>query len=114
MIQQKTTIRLEKIRAHFLTELEKQYLEVEMLRKRLDQVADPSETSHAIGRICHKIAGTAAKLGFADLGYIAAEIDDFVATNSVKRPEALSEMRDHADHLLVVMSLIVDDEYMFG
>jgi len=114
MLQQNTAIRLEKIRTHFLTELEKQYLEVEMLRGRLDQVADPSETCYTIGRICHKIAGTAATLGFPDLGNIAAEIDDFVASNDAKRPETLSEMRDHSDHLLVLMSLILDDESMFA
>lgn len=110
MIQQNTAIKLGKIRTHFLSELEKQYLEVEMLRDRLDQVADHSETCHAIGRICHKIAGTAATLGFPDLGDIAAKIDDFVASNCVTHPESLSEMRDHADHLLVLISLIFQEE----
>jgi HPt (histidine-containing phosphotransfer) domain-containing protein len=110
MIQKNTTIKLGKIRAHFLNELEKQYLEVEMLRDKLDQVADHSETCYAIGRICHKIAGTAATLGFPDLGDIAAQIDDFVASSWLTHPEAESEMRNHADHLLVLISLTFEDE----
>lgn len=114
MTQQNTAIRLEKIRTHFLTELEKQYFEVKVLRGRLDQVVDPSETCQAIGRICHKIAGTAATLGFPVLGYAAAEIDDFVATSESKQSGFRSEMRDHADHLLLLMSLIFDDDAMFA
>lgn len=114
MIQKNTTIKLGKIRAHFLSELEKQYLEVEMLRDRMDQVADHSETCHAIGRICHKIAGTAATLGFPDLGNIAAQIDDFVASKCLIHPDAASEMRDHADHLLVLISLTFEDESMLA
>lgn len=113
-MQQNISIRLEKVRTHFLTELEKQYRDVEMLRDQLDRVADPSQTCHEIGRICHKIAGTAATLGFPDLGHVAAEIDDFVASLNATRSEVFFEMRGHADHLLVLMSLLLDDESTFA
>lgn len=114
MIQQDISIRLEKVRTHFLNELEKQYRDVELLRDQLDQVADHSQTCREIGRICHKIAGTAATLGFPDLGHVAAEIDDFVASLSTSWSEATSEMREHADHLLVLMFLVLNDESMFA
>jgi HPt (histidine-containing phosphotransfer) domain-containing protein len=114
MMQQNISIQLEKVRTHFLTELKKQYREVEMLRDQLDQVADPLQICRDIGRICHKIAGTAATLGFPDLGHVAAEIDDFVASFSATRSEAFFEMREHADHLLVLMSLLLDDESVFA
>ncbi|CAM9902378.1 MAG: hypothetical protein CMN16_16225 [Roseovarius sp.] len=110
MIQENIAIRLQKIRRHFLTELEKQYHNVEMLRNQLDQVADPSETCIEIGRICHKIAGTAATLGFPDLGNVAAEIDDYVASLRANGSGSFYDMREHADHLLVLMFLLLNDE----
>lgn len=110
MMHENILIRLQKVRTHFLTELEKQYHNVEMLRNQLDQVADPSETCMEIGRICHKIAGTAATLGFPDLGNVAAEIDDYVTSLRVNGSESSYDMREHADHLLVLMFLLLNDE----
>lgn len=113
-MDQNISIRLEKIRAHFFTELGKQYHQVGMLRDQLDRVADPSQTYREIGRICHKIAGTAAPLGFPELGHVAAKIDDLVASRGATKPDAGFEIREHADHLLVLMSLLLDDESMFA
>lgn len=110
MMQENISIRLQKVRTHFLIELEKQYHDVEMLRNQLDQVADPSEACSEIGRICHKIAGTAATLGFPDLGNVAAEIDDYVASLRANGSESFYDMREHADHLLVLMFLLLNDE----
>jgi len=110
MFQANISIRLQKIRTHFLTELEKQYHDVKMLRSQLDQVADPSEICNEIGLICHKIAGTAATLGFPDLGNVAAEIDDYVASLRATGSRSFYDMREHADHLLVLMLLLLSDE----
>lgn len=49
---------------------------VATLRADLDRVPLPDGPMMEIGRIAHKIAGTAATLGFPDLGRTAAEIDD--------------------------------------
>jgi len=41
----------------------------------------PRKKSRRFARIAHKVAGTAETLGFANLGKVAAELDEFIDQN---------------------------------
>lgn len=93
---------LAKIRIRFLDELKPRLEELTILRAQAEH-ADSAETSMTqIGFIAHKLAGTAATLGFPDLGQAAAELDD-VVTFELGHRNSRSDVLHRADDLLAAM-----------
>ncbi|MFX0547546.1 Hpt domain-containing protein [Roseovarius sp. S1116L3] len=80
---------LERVRQRFLETLRDRFNRVVRLRAKVAEEVDVQDSLCEIGKICHKIAGTAATLGFPDLGSNAAEIDDLIMSNQdeLKNPD---------------------------
>ncbi len=62
-----------------------------------------------IGQICHKIAGTAATLGFPELGASAAKIDDFIIANIDSQDDPDPYLLAEIDLLLAAASAIISN-----
>lgn len=64
---------LARVRLRFLGELQNQHARLTLMRDDLDH---SRSAFLEIAKICHKIAGTAATLGFPELGAQAATVDE--------------------------------------
>ncbi len=71
-----------RVRVRFLAELLARHFRLIELRSQLIDLPLCVEVLKEIRQICHKIAGTAAMLGFPALGRSAAAIDDVI--NQIK------------------------------
>lgn len=82
---------LSRIRARFIAGMHEQSTRLETLKLRLHDAPDDDDALREVGQIAHKIAGTAATLGFQDLGALASQIDDsihrLVETNARINPD---------------------------
>lgn len=94
---------LARVRARFLGELEGRAARVYALRAALDAPATADEALVEIGRIAHKIAGTAATLGFPDLGTAAAAIDEAASRHADPAAPPASALAPEVDRLLNAM-----------
>jgi len=72
---------LTRVRYRFIEELEPRRNELVLLRDGLTDTPLAEEKVTSIARIAHKVAGTAETLGFANLGKVAAELDEFIDQN---------------------------------
>lgn len=72
---------LTRVRSRFIEELEPRRNELVLLRDAITDAPLVEEKVASIARIAHKISGTAATLGFANLGSVAAELDEFIDQN---------------------------------
>lgn len=85
---------LRRVRARFVDELKNRHSRLTNLRADLDPDLSNDEVCKAamteIGQIAHKIAGTAATLGFPELGAQASAIDDVVIKRA-SLPEAFPD-----------------------
>jgi chemotaxis protein histidine kinase CheA len=99
---------LARIRARFVDELTTRFDDMAQLRPQLN---DPSTAEPAlieIGKICHKIAGTAATLGFPTLGKEAAAIDDHVVKHAGGMAEG--DVRVTVDQMFQTIETILTQE----
>ena len=67
-----------RVRGRFIHDLEEKRRRLVQLRFQAQDDRQSLPASKEIGQICHKIAGTAATLGFPTLGEHALAIDDAV------------------------------------
>jgi HPt (histidine-containing phosphotransfer) domain-containing protein len=72
---------LTRVRYRFIEELEPRRNELVLLRDEITDRPLVEDKVASIARIAHKIAGTAETLGFAKLGNVAAELDEFIDQN---------------------------------
>lgn len=96
---------LARVRRRFVEELGPRRDRLVMLREEGEQTKWAQEQVTSIGRIAHKIAGTAATVGFEKLGAIAAELDDLttremtdgdmLSIEIVRRLENVIALSDH-------------------
>lgn len=98
---------LARVRARFVDELQGRRARIGMLRADLDHAAQPMGALTGIRQIAHKIAGTAATLGFPDLGALAAEIDDTVLRLSVDGCPPSQALVARIDRMLAMMDTII-------
>lgn len=94
---------LARVRARFVEELDTRLARMTRLRTQLDNTDSFDAALNEIGQISHKIAGTAATLGFRDLGSEAADIDDLVMKHSQQDITPKADMRARIDLLLTKM-----------
>lgn len=69
---------LAKVRYRFIEELEPRRNALVLLRDEITDRPLAEDKVASIARIAHKVAGTAETLGFAQLGKVAAELDEFI------------------------------------
>jgi len=69
---------LARIQQSFLSEAEARCARLRVLRQQLSEMTQDQAALKEIGQITHKIAGTAATLGYPELGVQASEIDDAI------------------------------------
>ena len=98
---------LARVRKRFVAELRPRRDTLALLREEGEQTKWAQEQVMSVGRIAHKIAGTAATVGFAKLGAIAAELDDLTTqdgnVSEMSRNELarlLESVIALADHIL--------------
>ena len=72
---------LARVRCRFIEELEPRRHELVRLRDEITDAPLVEDKVESIARIAHKIAGTAETLGFAKLGKVAADLDEFIDQN---------------------------------
>lgn len=98
---------LARVRARFVEELQERFRRVQELRLHLEQHPSSTEPLTGIGQIAHKIAGTAATLGFPELGSISAQVDDAVAARAGTPDEPDAALTARIDHMLAVMGAVL-------
>ncbi|RKF14189.1 hypothetical protein D6850_13595 [Roseovarius spongiae] len=81
MKQDALSVGLVRVRARFLDELHGRFDRIDELRLQFGNDRCDHAALREIGEIAHKIAGTAATLGFPKLGESATVIDDLVHEN---------------------------------
>jgi len=98
---------LARVRKRFIEELGPRRDSLALLRDEGEKTKWAQEHVTSIGRIAHKIAGTAATVGFAKLGTLAAELDDLTArditesdTLSIEIVRRLEDLIALSDHIL--------------
>lgn len=89
---------LARAEALFLTLAESRLAALESARARVLSGQSPQDALTEIGGIAHKIAGTAATLGYAALGRNAAEVERMIALGATA-PEILPELEQLLDTL---------------
>jgi HPt (histidine-containing phosphotransfer) domain-containing protein len=89
---------LARAEALFLSLAESRLALLEAARARLLAGQAPHDALTEIGGLAHKIAGTAATLGYADMGRTAAEVERLVALGATA-PEVLPELERLLDAL---------------
>lgn len=102
------TTGLAKVRARFVTELHGRFRRIDQLRTQLEDHVGNREALREIGEISHKVAGTAATLGFPELGKCATLVDDLILSN----PGVViadGNLLEHIDRLHVIMHAILED-----
>jgi len=83
---------LQKVRSRFLEQLPEQAAMIRDIWAQVQTAPDkPSPILPDIGRIAHRIAGTAATLGFPELGRLAATLEDAV-TEAHDRPGGVAAL----------------------
>ncbi|SEK58141.1 Hpt domain-containing protein [Roseovarius nanhaiticus] len=95
-----------RVRARFINELEEKRLRLTQLRSHLQSHEQSHAASREIGQICHKIAGTAATLGFPVLGKYALAIDGAIDQRSTNLPSPSAELRCDIDDLITEIERI--------
>ncbi|WP_322866636.1 Hpt domain-containing protein [Aquicoccus sp. G2-2] len=98
---------LARIRIRFVEELTHRFDRMAQLRPELNDPATAEPALIEIGKISHKIAGTAATLGFPTLGSEAAEIDDHVANYSAAAEESGRDVREKIDQMLETIEAVL-------
>lgn len=73
---------LDKVRARFINELPRYSHELTMLRTQVEHGVLLREASTEICLIAHRMAGTAATLGFPEIGSAAARLEEAVSRRS--------------------------------
>ncbi len=72
---------LRRVRLRFIESIRDSLPRIIHLRTQVLEEAQTGDAPREIGQICHKIAGTAATLGFPKLGANAVRIDNFLISN---------------------------------
>jgi len=94
---------LERVRNHYLLELDIRTHELTELRAKIGgEVTPPEEVWTSIGFLAHKLAGTSATLGFQDVGDAASILDEMLPSGSELKAER-SEIVKSIDELLSQM-----------
>ncbi|MCF3595921.1 Hpt domain-containing protein [Rhodobacteraceae bacterium LMO-12] len=101
------SVGLSRVRARFVDELKNRYSRLLQLRSQLSNDATSTDALIEIGQISHKIAGTAATLGFPQLGAEAAEIDDFITRNEVTADTLSSGIVPQIDHMNETINAVI-------
>lgn len=94
---------LARIRARFVDELRVRHARLVELRSH---VGGPDQSHSAlmeIGQINHKIAGTAATLGFPELGVRAGAIDSAIDQKNMAVTRPMPEVLDMIDRMISEM-----------
>lgn len=78
----------EEMKHLFLVETEEDLQDLRLALLRYEQRPDDPSALHAIGRITHKIKGTAATLGFDVLAAVTHHYEDFINALLMRRVEA--------------------------
>jgi len=98
-----------RVRLRFLNNLCEFFRRTTHLRMQIAERVKIKDSLSEIGRICHKIAGTAATLGFPELGATAAKIDDFIMAHIDSQDDPDPDLLAEIDHLLKVTSAIISN-----
>ena len=77
-LQQAFNDSLSRIRARFVNELQDRVVRLDELKEHLAKIPTDRIALNEVGQIAHKIAGTAATLGFPNLGSLATETEDYI------------------------------------
>ncbi|MCZ4353549.1 Hpt domain-containing protein [Roseovarius aestuarii] len=80
---------LTRVRARFAEESQIRQDRLLILVSQLQDASAAPAALVEIGEINHKIAGTAATLGYPDLGAGAAEVDEMIHQSTLVNPELL-------------------------
>ena len=67
------------VRLRFLNELVPRSLELRRLQEQISENVNCTGSTIDVGILAHKLAGTAATLGFRELGEAAADLDELIA-----------------------------------
>ena len=103
-----------KVRSRFLEQLPEQTAMIRELWAQVQTAPDrPSPILLDIGRIAHRIAGTAATLGFPDLGRIAATLEDTV-NDAHGRPGGIAALTAPVTAMLQEMARAAETETETG
>ncbi len=100
---------LERVRWRFIESLRDGLPRITHLRMRATERDHIKESFLEIAQICHKIAGTAATLGFPELGANAARIDDFFRTNIDIQDDLDPHLLKEVDQLLAAIKAILSN-----
>ena len=94
-------------RTKFLEELPKSLHELQALRRQVELGVSLKDASGEIGLIAHRLSGTAATLGFQDLGAAASGLE--ALTTRRTSPDILpDDLLPHLDRLLGLMQTALD------
>ncbi len=100
---------LARVRLHFLNSLCDGFRRTTHLRMQIAERVKIKESLSEIGHIYHKIAGTAATLGFPELGATAAKIDDFVTAHIDGQYDPEPYLLAEIDQFLKATRAIISD-----
>ncbi len=101
------SVGLARVRARFVDEMTSRLDHLIKLRSQMDDALSFDEASVEIGQIGHKIAGTAATLGFPELGAEAAKADDIVMSYSKSGEPSQNDVRESVDRLVEIVKEVV-------
>lgn len=108
-LEQMLQSRIQQIRPRFLAALSERLDRLEVLRDSFDDTPPEAETLEEIRFGAHKTAGTAAPLGFKELGELASQceqmIDAYLAGNATS--PKLDRVTATIDDMLGEMALVV-------
>lgn len=101
---------LQKVRSRFLEQLPEQAAMIRDIWAQVQTAPDkPSPILPDIGRIAHRIAGTAATLGFPELGRLAATLEDAV-NEAHDRPGGIAALTAPVTAMLQEMTRAAETE----
>ncbi len=100
---------LTRVRLRFLDSLCGCISRTTHLRAQLTKRIEVKDSLSEIGQICHKIAGTAATLGFPELGATASKIDDFIMADIDSQDDPDPYLLAEIDQLLKAASVIISN-----
>nr|WP_262494996.1 Hpt domain-containing protein [Paracoccus thiocyanatus] len=90
------------MRARFVAELVNRHARLVVLRAWLDDASAYGPALTETGQICHKIAGTAATLGFPTLGTQAGAIDDLITKSQQATETAAPDLTEFAHEAIAI------------
>ncbi len=99
-----------RVRVRFVAELRVRRARLIELRSQLIDLPLCVEALKEIGQISHKIAGTAATLGFPVLGHSAAAIDGAINQNKVWPIARDPALLDQIDRMISDMDMTYEKE----